>query len=233
MTMHSSLRMRITYVSGLLGSLSIAIGSLFAALVFVGADGERYSPLNHFVSELGEYGVSQGAGVFNFSLMFGGVFIIAFMVTLARDVNNLTGLIFGVLGAASGVFGAAAGVFTVNAPSLHQIVAIGFFGAGAVAVIVFTVYLIAAQQDFFPRWLLIPGVLTTISFIVFIVALVPNLLSEYPIAAPPDMLVRPEFWLVTALEWLVLVSLLVWIFCISAALVSADRQMVRAMRAAA
>ena len=43
------------------GVLFAVIGALIPALVYRGKQGQPYSPLNHFISELGEVGVSKRA----------------------------------------------------------------------------------------------------------------------------------------------------------------------------
>ncbi len=45
-------------IAGMAGVLTVLLGSLVAVFFYRGKDGERYSPLNHFISELGEEGVS-------------------------------------------------------------------------------------------------------------------------------------------------------------------------------
>ena len=56
---------------GWAGSLTILVCSLIAASVYRGKEGERYSITRHFVSELGEAGVSRLAQVFNAGLIAG------------------------------------------------------------------------------------------------------------------------------------------------------------------
>lgn len=60
----NSLR-RGNFYFGLAGAALVAACSLAAALAYAGPDGEPYSLLNHFISELGEVGVSPLAWLFN------------------------------------------------------------------------------------------------------------------------------------------------------------------------
>ncbi len=57
---------------GLFASAIIVITSVVTAFNYKGKKGESYSPLNHFVSELGEVGVAAYAAVFNTGLIFSG-----------------------------------------------------------------------------------------------------------------------------------------------------------------
>jgi hypothetical membrane protein len=64
---------RLTYIAGFIGAAAITLGALITGLAYTGTAGERYSPLNHWVSELGEVGVSEQASVFNLGLIIGGL----------------------------------------------------------------------------------------------------------------------------------------------------------------
>ncbi|MFN2215452.1 MAG: DUF998 domain-containing protein, partial [Anaerolineales bacterium] len=79
---------KFTYTLGFLGPIIVVAGSLLTAVVYSGKIGEHYSLLNHFISELGEVGVSQWAIVFNVSLVIGGLCITAFMLGTAVLFNN-------------------------------------------------------------------------------------------------------------------------------------------------
>lgn len=73
---------RLTHICGFLGSAIIVLGSLITAIPYRGKEGESYSILNHFISELGEVGVSRLAPVFNASLIAGGVVLLIFVLGL-------------------------------------------------------------------------------------------------------------------------------------------------------
>ena len=66
----------------LLASGVIVLGALLSAVAYRGAVGEPYSPFNHFISELGQVGVSRLAAVFNAGLIVGGLLLIPFMLGL-------------------------------------------------------------------------------------------------------------------------------------------------------
>lgn len=56
-----------------LGSVGvILLGMVVAALPYRGYAGEGYSPLNHFISELGEIAASRLAWAFNLGIVLGG-----------------------------------------------------------------------------------------------------------------------------------------------------------------
>ncbi len=115
---------------GMAGSAVIALAGLVAALAYRGRLGEAYSPLNHFVSELGELGVSPLAGVFNAGLLIGGLCMVIFLVGLGRRIGGWPGLLFGVLGLACGVSGTLVGAFPMNNLPPHIFWAMNFFNLG-------------------------------------------------------------------------------------------------------
>src|SRR3989304_4746513 len=63
-------------ILSLAGALSAILGSLTAAAAYRGRQGETYSLLNHFISELGEAGVSRLAWVFNLGLILCGLCLV-------------------------------------------------------------------------------------------------------------------------------------------------------------
>ena len=70
--------------AGLVGVTAISLGSIATAIAYSGKQGEAFNPLNHWVSELGELGVSELASVFNLSLIVGGVCFVIFGLTATR-----------------------------------------------------------------------------------------------------------------------------------------------------
>ncbi|MCC6187629.1 MAG: DUF998 domain-containing protein [Anaerolineales bacterium] len=57
---------------GLAGAALVAVCALAATLAYTRPDGERYSLLNHFISELGAVGVLPLAWLFNRGLILAG-----------------------------------------------------------------------------------------------------------------------------------------------------------------
>ena len=58
---------------GFLGCALIILGMTASAIAYRGRQGERYSPFNHFISELGERGTARLAAVFNGGVIAGGL----------------------------------------------------------------------------------------------------------------------------------------------------------------
>jgi hypothetical protein len=212
-------RHRVTYLAGFLGAGIISLASILTALVYVGSQGQRYSPLNHFVSELGELGVSQAASLFNIGLIVGALFLLIFLIGLATMLEGWFRYLFGLVGLVAGVSGMLVGVFPMNNLEAHGQVALTFFNTGWILVALFSVYIIWKRPAAFPLWLLIPGVLTVLSFIAFLNSI--SGLSVEALAAPTD---RVAVWDVTIFEWLLIAGVMVWALLVSLRLYWLERR---------
>jgi hypothetical membrane protein len=192
---------------GIGGSLLMGTTTLLTALVYTGTKGEKFSPLNHWVSELGQVGVSQLALLFNVGLIIGGVLFAIFMVGLGRARRSSLARLYLPLGVATGVAGMFVGVFPMNtALHLHGIAALSFFTLGWITVGLGSLDFWRAGDARFPRWLAWIGVFTVASSLGFLIVLLP-LLGGEGFAAPS---VRPDVWIVPILEWAAVIGLLGW-----------------------
>jgi hypothetical membrane protein len=169
---------------GAFGSLLVAALSVISAFAYSGSAGEPYSPLNHWVSELGETGVSQLAPLFNLGLVVGGSCYALFMVALA--IVRRTGLawLYAPIGVLAGIGGAFVGVFPINNRDLHGLAALAFFNLGWISVGLASLDFVRRRDARFPL-----------------------LLGEEGLAAPET---RPEVWIVPILEWAVVGGILTW-----------------------
>jgi hypothetical membrane protein len=206
---------RLTYIAGFIGSLALTLGSIITALAYTGANGQRYSPLNQFVSELGELGVSAQAGVFNLGLIISGISFAVFMVGLATMIKGRLRYPFAIIGLIVGLFGMLVGVFPMNNLDTHRLVAFTFFNTGWIAIALFTLYIIFAKPPDFPRWLIIPGVLTVVSFIAFLVTIRLSGPTGSATLSAPSLENRPDVWWTTIFEWLVIVTITAWTALVS------------------
>lgn len=213
---------KLTYRLGFIGPLIIIIGSLLTAFAYTGKLGEPYSFLNHFISELGEVGVSEWALVFNVSLFVGGLCITGFMLGAARLFNNLYGIIFGILGLITGLSGSLVGIFPMNNLDAHIVVAMWFFRAGLVSSAVFAVYVLVSKQKQFSRWTSIPAASISIITFIFLFVLEPATTGENPLVLTID---RPAFWANALLEWGIFLAIMVWVLASSYNLYSQEKKL--------
>jgi hypothetical membrane protein len=197
---------RLAIAAGLIGATVIATGSVVTALAYTGSKGEAYSPLNHFVSELGELAVSRFAAVFNTALIVGGVSFVVFMLGLAAAGRGRARYLYGAVGAIAGVGGALVGVFPMDYLRVHSLAALTFFLLGLVTVLLASIDFLRRPDPRFPGWLALLGGVTVAAFAVFLVILFGG---SGDLARPDD---RPEVWLLTVFEWLLIVGINLWVF---------------------
>ncbi len=195
---------------GIVGSLALLAGSVVAAIAYTGTQGERYNPLNHFVSELGERGVSALGGAFNVGLILGGLGFVVFMVGLAITGTDRLRYVYAPVGVVAGVAGTLVGVFPMDEAAIHGFVALAFFNLGWIAVALASVPVAVGHDRRFPRWLAAVGALTVVAFLAFLYEFrVDPRIADTSLGSPAA---RPDVWLLTALEWAVIVGILGWTF---------------------
>ncbi len=202
---------------GLLGLMSVAVilaGMVVTAIPYRGYGGEGYSPLNHFISELGEIAASRLAWVFNLGIVLGGVGLGSFLMIASRELSGRYRLAFGVAATVAGISGTLVGVFPMDYLATHRVVSDVFFLSGWTVAATFSVWLLTSPRPTFPRWLLIPACLVVAVFLTFIAVY-----STYHPANPDArILERSGVWTVPMLEWASLLSLLLWLACVAVTL---------------
>lgn len=204
-------RRRVFSIFGIAGVGVIAVGCLLTALAFTGQQGQRYSPLNHFISELGYVGVSQWAAVFNTGLIIGGICLGIFLVGLALSLTGVLRYLFLIVGVIAGIGGTLVGVYPMNNLEAHATVAMIFFQMGGVVIALFSLYIWFSKQTIYPRWIVGIGILCVISFASFLSIVLPG--GTDALAAPGGE--RPDVWITTVWEWAILITLLIWMFVVA------------------
>lgn len=200
--------------SGLLGCLVLAAAVLHAAFGYTGRKGERYSPLNHFISELGEIGVSRRARVFNVGMILAGLLLLPFLAGLGLMLRNTWAL----LGLAVGVWAclscAAVGLFPMDDLAAHIKAALSYFYAGFATAALFTVAILTKRGHAISGAAVAAGILAITSHGIFLV--LGAVLTWRSGGDPrrqfdPSVLTeRPAVWGITVAEWAVLLTTLGW-----------------------
>jgi hypothetical protein len=208
---------RFTIVCGFLGPLIMILGSLVAALPYEGKKGESYSLLNHFISELGELGVSHNAHIFNLCLIAGGIVLVGFMLGLGVFLATKLGYLAATIGIWSGLSCSAVGMVPMNNLPVHMRVADSFFYSGLAITLLFTLAILTDRGSKLSKWLALPGSLTVICFSAFLA--LPHI-SGIPraTALDPSKFVRPTVWVLPLLEWSVFASIVIWVAAVTLAL---------------
>jgi hypothetical membrane protein len=182
-----------------------------AAVPYRGYAGEAYSPLSHFISELGEVAVSRLAWFFNLCLVVGGFGLGAFLLLLADRLTDRYRTALMAAGAVAGISGTLVGVFPMDYGVTHRIVSDMFFLTGGLVAAIFSLWLARTRSPAFPRWLAAPGTAVGAIFLTFIAVYS----TYHPVDPDARLMNRPDPWTVPLLEWASLLSLLAWFVCVS------------------
>ncbi len=200
---------RVAPRAGMIGSSAILACAVITAIAFRGTAGELYSPANHYVSELGELGVSALAVVFNSGLIVGGVAFSVFMAGLGHMRGGAGGVAYGAIGVLTGVAGAAVGIAPLNSPHAHTIATFFFFNLGWIGVALVSVDVLVRPDPRVPIRTAVLGFATVAAFVLFIWAYALSGGSSNGVG-PGE--VRPTIDIVTILEWLAIVGIMAWTF---------------------
>ncbi len=208
---------RLAAGAGMLAFVLISAGSLVAAVAYTGTAGEPYSPLNHWISELGQDGVSAQAAVFNGCLVLGGAAFVAFVVGLWRSSPSPLRWAFAPVGVLAGIGGLLVGVFPMNYPTQHVLAASVFFNLGWVFVLLASASFVRGRDPRHPVWLAAVGGVSVVALLAFIVSLSTDEFSRQRMASSGPIVGRPDVWIAPVLEWAALVSIMVWVLLTSLA----------------
>lgn len=197
------------------GALFSTVGALISALAYKGKHGAAYSPRNHFISELGEVGVSRFAWVFNLGLILSGACLVPACIILGLLIPGLlskVGMFAGVIAALSL---SLVGVFPMNNLKPHGIAAVTFFRFGLLMVVAFSLASVAQPGNslVLPRIFSLAGLPAIIAFSSFLL-LMRNANSEAHDPLQPDFEERPKAWLMPVVEWLIFLTIILWFLLI-------------------
>ena len=194
---------------GQAGIFILLLSALMPAAFYIGRENETYSFLNHFISELGEIGVSPLAYIFNGGLILGGICISSFMLGMAIHIGGSWGLILGAIGLVTGISATLVGVFPMNQLEIHTTIANTFFYGGLLAALGYTLYVIFSPQPQLPKITAITGGATMLAFAAFVWFLPAPLEDGQSISE--ILKNRPEIWTLPILEWVVFLCVMGWI----------------------
>jgi hypothetical membrane protein len=203
--------------SGLTGAGVVALFSLVAALFYTGPSGERYSLLNHFISELGQVGVSPLAWLFNLGLIIGGLLFLPFSLGLGLTLRSWVGGLGAAAGAGAALALAAVGLFPMNNLDPHVTAALTYFRLGLVTVVVFglAIQLQPRNRVVVRRWANLASLAAAGSYLAFIVFMTRMPLTGANPLDPAFHSGRPGVWPLAVLEWAVFFSTIAWFAAIA------------------
>ena len=197
---------------GILGAGVALLGSVIAASVYSGKQGQRYSTFNHFISELGEVGVSRLAPVFNLSLILSGLALLPASLSLGLALPGLLAKLGLAAGVVSAVSLALVGVFPMNRIDPHGKAAVTYFRAGLAMVALFSLAIAfqPAERLILPRGYALAGVPALLAFGSFLVLIGRAYRDGDDEPLGTEDVQRPRFWLLAVVEWFVFLTVLLW-----------------------
>ncbi len=206
-------------LAGLVGVIVGVIGVTIPSLLYRGTEGEKYSFLNHYISELGETGVSRLSWMFNLAMILAGLGIMLASLSLGMILPGFwakAGLLLGVI---AGFALSMVGAFPMNQIKLHSIAAIAFFRAGLLMVLFFSLAIgsQSGQDPLVSRWLGLVGLIPVLAFAVFL-GLMWSVHKQDQEALDTAGLERPRVWKFAVAEWSIFFSMIIWILVLALAL---------------
>ena len=200
----------------LIGSTIAVLGAVITGLAYHGNQGERYSILNHYISELGETGVSRFSWIFNLSLILTGLCLIPACISLGLMLSGVLPKIGIAAGVVCSIGLSFVGVFPMNKMKPHGIAAMTYFRAGLVMVILFSLGIAfqPASELVLSRWYALAGLLPIVSFSVFLLLIqTASGKDDNPLSL--GEMERPKVWPLVIAEWMVFLTLMAWFQLIS------------------
>jgi hypothetical membrane protein len=209
------MRFDMLHITGYAGTGLILLAILCPALVYRGNRGERFSLLNHFISELGEVGVSRAAWLFNSGLFLGGLILLPYLISLGISFGSFLGWLGTAVGIIAVLGVAAVGIFPMNNLKPHTIAALTYFRSGLLMVFFYGLAIIfqPGGSASIPQG---ANGLSLLAFLAYGAFLVFPMVSKR-VKDPEDMLdpeqmpERPRVSPLAALEWLVFFSTILWL----------------------
>lgn len=212
----------VAVAAGLGGPVVVAASALATAAAYRGRDGRPYSPVNHWISELGEEGVSRLAPLFNAAVFIGGVSLATFMASLAAVRRGPLARAYGFAGLVGGVAGALVGVFPINRVAPHGITSGVFFNLSVAAIALASVDFATRPDERFGRAQAGIGALSTLAFVGFAVttAAAIRAMGLEALDPPED---RDDVSWMTTLEWATLLGIMAWVVATASRWAEAER----------
>jgi len=202
---------------GIAGSCLMLAGVVVSMIAYVGTEGERFSPLNHFISELGHVGVSRLAGVFNVGLVAAGILYLPFTLGLGAVLGGWWAAAGTLAGVVAAVAVACVGVFPMNNLPPHYAAAMTYFRSGLLTVLLFGVAIQRQRtgHEEIDRRANIASLAAVLAYAVFLVwiEIQPGGASDFHAGL---IVARPTLWPSAILEWSILAAMVAWFVVVGA-----------------
>lgn len=217
-------REKIMYQAPVLGYLGVFFLAVSLAIVIFTYENSRYSYsiFNHFISELGHTVDSPFYIVFGAGLCIASIFNIVLVMGLAYYLDNKWSIWAMRIGIFSGLSGFAVGLLPGDLYKIyHLIAALMFFFGSLVTVTLFAFAIHKDGDNKVPKWYIIPSLVMVVVSVVFL-SLPKGEVQKF--LANREIFQRPSLWLVPFFEWLVLITLMLWMILIANTLMRFRRE---------
>lgn len=199
---------KIAPIAGVVTCIILYSVIIIAAIPYIGQQGEAYSFLNHFISDLGSIRFSVNHNIYNLGIVFAAIGFGIFTLGLQTYANTpimRRGVLAGVLSAGSCV---GVGLVPEDYRIPHLILAVSFFSLAALAAGIVAWSIWREPTNPFPRWMAIHGALVPVAFVLFM-AMPKELMAKKRLEGA--LFERPEIWWLPFFEWVIFGLLTTWI----------------------
>ena len=202
---------------GIFGAAAAFFGAITAGMVYRGKNGESYSPLNHYISELGEVGVSRLAWVFNIGLILSGVSLVGASISLGLILSGFLAKLGMIVGIVCSIALALVGFFPMNRIEPHGRAALTYFRSGLMMMIFFNlaIALQPAGNRALPSVYSLAGLPAILSFASFLVLIRKSTREKDDNPLSTEAIERPKIWLSAVVEWSIFMTIVMWFLVIS------------------
>jgi hypothetical membrane protein len=203
-------------ITALAGVVVLLVGIFAAAVYFEESQGGGYSPLNHFISELGWGRDSPKAWVFNTCICVGGLLLMPIMLMMGERLCTPLGRAGMSVGVFAALCGGAVGLLPLEFLVPHLCVALLFFLGLFLSISLFTIALCReGHADWTSRAVIAAGCVAAAACAALI-ALPKGEMLRFLTA--PDSFLRPDFWWLPFAEWSAFASMCIWVGTVAALL---------------
>jgi hypothetical membrane protein len=196
------------------------VGSFVPGVGYRGKQGEAYSPLNHFIAELGEVEVSRLAWAFNLGLILSGISLIGASISLGLMLPGLLSKLGMTAGIICSIALALVGFFPMNKIQPHGHAAMTYFRSGLLMMLFFNLAIGLQQESaqVIPNTYSLAGLPAILSFASFLFLIQRSTREKDDNPLSTEDVKRPKIWPIAIVEWSIFITIVIWFLVIAVGL---------------